>query len=272
MQNISNYRNRPSALRETAKTLIPRSLYVIMKSQLAGNMAFDGHTPSAEERKNSEDSRMLCGKIERQLQSCKVNEIPMLISCYDILFMIGNRRMPDRNAFDFYKKRVIDAWKRGDKTIEESEVFGLIATEATFHPDTASAEYVKIYKSIKNRWLDTLFKFNRFPEVMTKENYERLALIMRDDLEISFGADSAKMKQRWYEANKVNDLTGLTTSILRSYHRFVTALYPEVLSYDEKLSLEPSILKELTSRTDLDHYTRESYRLSHAFTNAQTNS
>lgn len=265
MQNISNYRNRPSAPRETAKTLISRSLYVIMKSQLVGNMAFDGHTPSAEERKNSEDSRMLCGKIESQLQSCKVNEIPMLISCYDILYMIGNRRMPDKNAFDCHKRRVIDAWKRGDKTIEESEIMGLLAPEVAYHPDTASAEYVKIYKSIKDRWRDTLSKFDRFPEVTTKENYERLALIMRDDLDDHFGANSAKMKQRWYEANKVNDLTGLTTSILRSYHRFASALYPDVLNYDEKLSLESSILKELTTRPDLDHYTRESYRLSLAF-------
>lgn len=270
MQTVSNYRNRPSAPRETAEMLTSRSLYVIMKSQLAGNMVFDGHMPSAGEKKNSEESRLLCAKIERQLQSCKVKEIPMLLSCYDIIFMIGNRRMPDRNAFDCHKRRVIDAWKRGDKSIEESDVFGLLTPEVAYHPETANAEYVKIYRSIEDRWLDTLSKFDRFPEVTTKENYERLALLMRGNLEYRFDSDSAKMKQRWYEVNKVNDLTTLTTSILRSYHRFVSALYPDVLSYDEKLALETAIFKELSIHPDLDHYTRESYRLS--LTSTQTNS
>ncbi len=113
--------------KETTELLASRTQYVIIKAQLAGNMVFDGHTQTAEERNNADECRMLCSKVERQLQSCNANEIPILLSCYDSLYMVGYRRMPDGNLSNRYKHRVIEAWKRGDKTIEESDIFSLIA-------------------------------------------------------------------------------------------------------------------------------------------------
>lgn len=261
MQTITEYRNKPRVPRETPDMLASRAQYLIMKSQMAGNMVFDGHTPTAEEKQNAEESGRLCDKIERQLQYCKAYEIPVLVSCYNILYMVGNRRMPDRNILDCHKRRVVDAWKRGDKTIEESDVFGLIAPEAAYQSETASPEYVRIYRTIKDRWLDTLSKFNRFPDVTTKENYERLALVMRESLDDRFGADSAKMKRKWYTANRLDDLTLLTTTILRAYRQFVTALFPAVLTYDRMTRLDRAVLRALTSRPDLHPYDRQAYRL-----------
>lgn len=113
--------------RETTEMLASQTQYIIMKAQLVGNMVFDGHTQTAEEKKIAEECRLLGSKVERQLQSYKVNEIPILLSCYDSLYMVGYRRMPDGNLSDQYKRCVIDAWKRGDKTIAESDVFELIA-------------------------------------------------------------------------------------------------------------------------------------------------
>lgn len=261
MQTITEYRNKPRVPRETPDMLASRAQYLIMKSQMAGNMMFDGHTPTAEEKQNAEESVRLCDKIERQLQYCKANEIPVLISCYNILFMVGNRRMPDRAILDRHKRRVVDAWKRGDRTIEESDVFGLIAPDAAYHPETANAEYVRIYLTMKDRWLDTLSKFNRFPDVTTAENYERLALVMRESLDNRFGADSAKMKRKWYTANRIDDLTPLTTTILRAYRQFVTALFPAVLTYDRMTRLDRAVLRALTSRPDLDPFDRQAYQL-----------
>lgn len=247
--------------KETTELLASRTQYVIMKAQLAGNMVFDGHAQTAEERNNADECRKLCCKVECQLQSCNANEIPILLSCYDSLYMVGYRRMPDGNLTNRYKRRVIEAWKRGDKTIEESDVFGLIAFDCAYPSANSDSEYVSLYRSIKEKWLDTLTKFDRFVGVTTKESYERLVLITRENLDNRFGADSSKMKRRWYKANKVSDLSILTTTILSTYRRFISTLSPEVLTHDEQISIDILILKELSSRPDLYPYARDAYRL-----------
>lgn len=247
--------------KETTELLASRTQYIIMKAQLAGNMVFDGHAQTAEERNNADECRMLCSKVERQLQSCKANEIPILLSCYDSLYMVGYRRMPDGNLSNRYKRRVIEAWKRGDKTIEESDIFSLIAFDCAYPSANSDSEYVSLYRSIKDKWLDTLSKFDRFVGVTAKENYERLVLITRENLDNRFGADSSKMKRKWYNANKVSDISTLTTTILSTYRRFISTLYPEVLTHSGQLSLDTLILKELSSRPDLGPYARDAYRI-----------
>lgn len=260
MQVTTDYKKQREP-KETTERLASRTQYIIMKAQLAGNMVFDGHAQTAEERNNADECRMLCSKVERQLQSCKINEIPILLSCYDFLYMVAYRRMPTGNLSNRYKRRVIEAWKRGDKTIEESDIFSLIAFDCAYSYDDSCSEYVSLYRSIKENWLHSLSKFDRFPDVSTKENYERLTLIMRENLDSRFDAESSKMKRKWYNANKVSDLSSLTTTILSTYRRFISTLSPEVLPISEQLSLDTLILNELSSRSDLDPYAREAYRL-----------
>lgn len=240
---------------ETTELLTSRSLYAAMKAQNAGNMVFDGHLPTAEEKSNADECRMLCDKIDHHLRFCHVNEIPLLLSCHYILYLIGYSRMPDLQKMDQYKLSVVNAWQNGDNTIEESDVFELLSNGA-FQKNTDS-EYVMIYQSLKTAWLGTLQKFNRFPDATAEENYERLALTMQERL----GQDSAKLKRQWYAANKASNLSLLSTAILRSYLRFVSALYPDVLRFDEQTTLKNSVLKELSSRPDLDSYAREAYSL-----------
>jgi hypothetical protein len=254
---------------EATELLVDHVQYILAKAQLAGNMVFDGHVPSSEEKRNAEECRLLYDKVERRLQSCKVNEIPALLGCYDFLYMIGYRRMPSGNLADRCKRRMIDAWKRSDKAIEESDVFGLIAFDGAYSAGNTGREYTILYRSIKDRWLDTLSKFDRFPDVTTKENYERLALIMRENIDSRFGADSVKMKRKWYDANKASDLSNFSTTILSTYRRFVSAMYPDVLTHDEQLTLDTLILKELSSRHDVTPYAREAYSIAFALNTIQ---
>lgn len=225
MQVTTDYKKQREP-KVTTELLASRTQYIIMKAQLADNMVFDGHAQTAEERNNADECRKLCCKVERQLQSCNANEIPILLSCYDSLYMVGYRRMPDGNLSNQYKRRVIDAWKRSDKIIEESDVFGLIAFDCAYSYGNSCSGYVSLYRSIKEDWLDTLTKFDRFVGVTTKENYERLNLIMRENLDNRLGTDSTKMKRKWYNANKVSDLSTLTTPLLSSYRRFISTLSP----------------------------------------------
>ena len=48
---------------EDIKSMMAYAHYLIMKAQLAGNLCFDGHKPTAEEDRVAEECRLLCRKI-----------------------------------------------------------------------------------------------------------------------------------------------------------------------------------------------------------------
>lgn len=241
--------------------LSAQSLCVIMRSQNDGNMIFNGHNPSVRERNNAEESRRLCGRIERQLLHSPANEIAILLSSHNILHAIGYGRMPEPAFTDRYRRLAIGAWKDGDTRIEESDIFGLIILDSAYLPGKADSECAALHQSLKTKWLETLSKYGRYPDATTKENYERLAFIMRENIDRHFNENAAEIKRKWYEANRINDLAMFSTTILRTYRRFITSLYPDVLTYKEQLALDNRVLEELITRHDLNPYYREAYRI-----------
>lgn len=248
--------------KETIEMLVDQVRYILAKAQIDGNMVFDGHAPSTKEKHNAEECRRLSRKVESSLHTCKANEISTLLGSYEFLYMIGHHRMPDADFVDTHKRRVIDAWKQGDKTIEESDVFGLIAFEGAHPTPTTNREYISLYRTIKDRWLNTLAKFDRYPGVTANENYERLALIMRENLDDRFGSDTATKKRHWYEVNKVSDLSTLTTTLLATYRRFIASLPSGIITPSSHHALDTLILKTLSTRPDLTPPARASYSLS----------
>lgn len=145
------------------KSLTAYSHYLVMRAQLSGNLCFDGHKPSEEERRIVEQCQLLIGKISCILDVCQLNEVPDLIEYYDILYRIGNQCTPDSSFIRGHKLRVFKAWKAGYRRIEESQVFGIIAPQVTYHPETADRAYFTTYQSIKQKWKATLGKYDRFP-------------------------------------------------------------------------------------------------------------
>lgn len=239
--------------------------WLAMRGQLAGNFCIDGHGASEEETLVVEECRMLCENVSKHLNYCKVNEMPDLLECYDTAYRIGYKRLPNSDFINRHKRRVLRAWKAGDRSIEESSVFGIVATEVSCRPEKVDREYLNAYLSIKEKWLATLLKHNYFPKVPAYENYQRLSLIMRENLDQDLGNKADVAKRRWYEHNRVDNLSTLGTTILRSYRRFIDSLYPSLLDFDEKLNLDNRILTELTTRTDLDPYDCEAFRLALEF-------
>lgn len=239
--------------------------WLVMRGQLAGNLRFDGHSATAEETLVAEKCRKLCDRISRYLAVCKENEIPELIECYDIAYRVGNRRMPDNAFIDRHKRRVLKAWKSGDRSIEESSVFGIVAPEVSYHPEKADKEYVRAYLQIKEKWLATLIRHNYFPNVTAYENYQRLALIMRESLDKELGYDADNVKHGWYKRNRIEELSTLGSMILRSYRSFTGSLYPAMLDFDEKMDIDNRIISELSTRPDLDPYDREAFRMALEF-------
>lgn len=249
-------------------SLTAYSHYLVMKAQLAGNMYYDGHAPSGAEREIAEQCRSLCGRIARRLTECRENEIPELLESYDVACRLGNNCAPDVRFIDSYKRRVFDAWKSGHGDVSESQVFGVIAPYVSCRSGKVVKEYVSAYTSIKDRWVATLIRHNRFPDTTAYESYRRLALLTRCDLEGYFNGssrDAVEAKRRWYAENRVSDLTTIGTLILRAYRSFVSSLNPDVLDFGEMMELDSNILAELATRPDLDPYDREAFRLALEF-------
>lgn len=247
------------------RSITAYSHWLVMKAQTAGNLRFDGHTATMEEKLVAEQCRTLCDKISHRLAVSKGNDIPYLLECYDIAYRVGNRRMPDNAFIDRYKRRVLKAWKSGDRSIEESSVFSIVAHEAKYRPNEADKEYIGIYQTIKRKWIDTLVKHDRFQMVTAYKNYQRLALIMLENIDKELGSKACDAKRRWYEHNRVEDLKTLGSMILRSYRRFISSLLPTVLDFDEKMTLDNLILSELSTRPDLNPYDREAFRMALEF-------
>lgn len=238
--------------------------YLLMKGQLAGNLIFDGHKPSAEERMIAKQARSLADSIQRSLRACGPNEIAELLECYDMACRMGYGEMPGEDFIVRQKLRIFSAWKSGKGQIEESVIFDLAGTEVRYHRDKAGAGYLNAYQKIKEKWLFTLLRDNRFTDATTYENYQRLALMMHENFNGTINnVEAAKLK--WYEHNKVEDFTTLSTQILRSYRRFASALFPSVIGYNEQLELDNRILAELITRADLNAYDREAFRLALKF-------
>lgn len=262
MQTASRTTVRPTINRvEDVKSIMAYCHYLIMKAQLLGNLSFDGHKPTAQEKHLAEQCRQMCEKITCKLSVCRLSEITELLDFYDICYRIGNKTLPDKTFINLQKKRVFKAWKAGDKEISESMIFGIVAPTASYHRGTVDRDYVIAYQSLKEKWISTLKKYARFPDATTYENYQRLALIMRENLERELGNDGDTAKRLWYERNRIDDLTTLGTTILRSYRRFVCYLFPDVLDYEDVTFLDIRILTELSTRADLHTHDRQAFGL-----------
>lgn len=144
-------------------------------------------------------------------------------------------------------------------------MFGIVAPEVSYHLERVDREYVSAYLSIKEKWISTLKKYNRFPEVTTYENYQRLALMMHENLDKELGNNSGRVKHKWYELNKIDDFSTVGSVLLCSYRRFVSSLFPVVFDFDTQLELDNSILSELSIRTDLSPYDRQAFAMALEF-------
>lgn len=252
---------------DSAASLVADTHYLIMKGQLAGNLVLDGHKATSEERDIAKKLQELSERLARRLSVCKENEIADLLECYDLAYRIGFQRLPDKDFVSRHKDRIVKAWKAKRGHVEESSVFGAIASDVNYPTGYPNKDFAAAYKSILGNWISTLLKHGTFPAVSSYEKYQRLAMIMRENLDgIVVGA--RELKERWYRVNKVDDLSSLGSYILRSYRHFVTSLPTSVIDFKENITLTNRILRELSTRPDLPPHDREAFRLALDFTKA----
>lgn len=254
-----------------------------MKGQLAGNTKLYEHKATKEELGIAGECRDCSDKIARRLSICKETEISDLLKCYDLVYRIGYKKIPDSRFIVRCKDRAFKAWKSGKANIEESRIIDMIASDAKYYPEAAGKGWSNAYTSIMWRWVDTLKTHGTFPDTTSYEKYQRLSIIMfrnidsyihngipytksgnRGNRHIDTDEDirtSEDYKHIWYDHNKVKDIRVLPSQVLRSYRRFISSLPTDILGCDESMNLDTHILTELSTRTDLDPYDREAFRL-----------
>lgn len=247
------------------KEIIGYGHWLIMRGQHAGNFIFNGHTPTVEERDIARDLQELSVLIKKRLATCKPEEVTLLLDCYDITYRIGVKESPAPEFIDRYRKRVLNSWQEGNGDIEESSVYSLLSPIKIRNCSPQDKkQYETAWQTIREKWIKTLAGSSYFYDATSYENYQRLALLMRENLTDCFNGDSVraeKAKHGLYDYNKVEDLSTLGSQILRSYRLFVSSLFPDVLAYDEMMALDNNILLELSNRPDIDPYDRKAFLL-----------
>ncbi len=276
---------------ESVEDLLAKSHYMVAKCQVDGNLTFDGHSKTTEELDNESRCRSLCLRIEKALAECAPEEITGLLEMYEVLYRIGYASQPSQSfalsngstdtapsqSFMLSTRfvdtahlqsfmaeqynRVYSAWRSGNRNIQESHVYPLLKRSINGRP------FAQVM--LKN-WIKTLLKHNRFPNVTTHENYRRLTIVMRENidrlvcadshlLQFASGTTGVELKRNWYEANRVDDLSTLSTPLLKSYRTFIVSLFPSVFTYKEQQELDAEILRLLNARPDTNYWDKKAY-------------
>lgn len=241
------------------------SHYLVMKSQLIGLTTTDSHKPTAEERELQSEIRNACVRMTKELPYCTANDIASLTGFYSLLYTIGYRRMPETSLLEKQRDRLLRLWTAGDKTIAESDIYGMLSDLMKNPTNSFSPITRQAFNRLRESWVTTLKRHNSFPETTTYERYRRLALIMRDNVDFYYGGDCSAAKEKWYDNNRITEFNGVSTKILTAYRQFICSLFPAVLGSAEMKKLEVSVLKEIVTRKDLDAYDRKAYQLALAF-------
>lgn len=234
--------------------------YLLMKAQLAGNTTPAIRPPSDETLAIAAQCRALSDELQRRLNKCSEADAAILLECYGMTYLIGYGHTPDNDYIIRQQQRIFTAWQSGNKRIDDSAVFGILASEMLQRGPGAPPEHITTYLAIKDQWIATLLEHNRFADTTVCENYRRLTLIMRENLD-GYCKNQRAIKRRWYEHNRTDNLTALDTHALQSYRNLACALTPAVLSAKAWQTLDRRILSELTGRPDLNPYAREAFRL-----------
>lgn len=236
-----------------------------MKGQNIGLTTIDGHRPTAEEIEVRNEIRRTCDRMAKALSGCTANEIAGLAGSYSIIYTMGYHKLPEASFLDRQRDRLLRCWTAGDKSIEESDVYGMLSDSMRSPLTAMSPLHMQALSNLRKRWIMTLKKYDSFPDTDTYERYRRLALIMKDNVDSYFEGDSTAAKKAWFKKNKIAELSTVGTMILTAYRQFICSLFPAVLSSSKMTKLDISVLKELVTRKDLNEYDRKAYQMALAF-------
>ena len=241
------------------------SHYLAMKGQLMGLTTIDGHKPTLEEMEVRKEICRTCERMAKTMSACTANEIAGLTGYYSLLYTMGYHRLPETSILDRQRDRLLNYWMAGDKSIQESDVYGMLVDSVRNPMAAVPTLHRQALGKLRESWTCTLKKYGSFPKATAYERYRRLSLIMKDNLDSYFDGEGSVVKEEWFEKNRITDFSTVSTKILTAYRQFIRSLFPAVLGSDEMTELDISVLRELVTRRDLDYYDKKAYELALAF-------
>lgn len=204
-------------------SLISQARQLLSRYQAAGGGNPDGHRPSLEERAAAIEVRDLADRIAAMLPTADADSLDTLVDLHDILYRMGYYRAPSTELHSAARQRFVNAWLHGDKRISATRVAALVAKQIHRNQDGVSQKMLDWYCRTMGDWCSQLSYADRFADIPPAENYNRLTIMLNENLWAYIPGDQTSAKRRWINANTVSDPSALSPAVRDAYDSFIQA-------------------------------------------------
>lgn len=205
-----------------------------------------------------------CAAVKNNLMGAPLRYIGMLVDRFAITHRTINGVSPSCNFLRNVRLGAVKRWVNGDKEVSLTDIMQLLKAEVYGDMRSLDSKYCMFYFGQINEWVNELQWKGFFPGIGTAEIYQRLHILMSEDLvgQFGFGPSENQAKHRWASIYKIPDISTLDTPSLKQY-------IPFALASSRISNLSPALQKEeyihlfteLASRPDLNPFFREAIHL-----------
>lgn len=202
------------------------------------------------------------GIVESKTSALTLADIPGLLASYDFLYRICN----GTPCCDYLKRirlAAVQRWLNGDKSISSTDVALMIADEMKRDMRGLDGRYSTYYFRTEEQWVDELACHGRFMNLPLREVYDRLRLLLNQDLFAYLNSkEQQRFKRKWVETNKLTDLSTIDIPAHWAYIGFIrTATHLGYNECEDEQSQYFQLLSILASRPDLHPFYKDAIRI-----------
>lgn len=203
-------------------SLISQSRQLLSRYQAAGGLT-DGHRPSVEEQTAAIEVRDLADSIAAMMPTADPDSLDTLMDLHDILHRMGYYRAPSPELHSAARRRFVDAWLHGDKRISATRVAALVGKQIRHNQADLPPKMIDWYCQTMGDWCSQLSYADSFADIPPVENYNRLTIMLNENLWAYIPGDQTSAKRRWINANTVSDPSTLSPAVRDAYDSFMHA-------------------------------------------------
>lgn len=204
-------------------SLISQARQLLSRYQTAGGGKIDGHRASVEEQTAAIEVRDLADSIAAMMPTADPDSLDTLMDLHDILHRMGYYRAPSPELHSAARRRFVDAWLHGDKRISATRVATLVAKQIRHNQADLPPKMIDWYCRTMSDWCSQLSYADSFADIPPVENYNRLTIMLNENLWAYIPGDQTSAKRRWINANTVSDPSTLSPAVRDAYDSFMHA-------------------------------------------------
>ncbi|GEM_PF-2602903 len=204
-------------------SLISQARQLLSRYQTAGGGKIDGHRASVEEQTAAIEVRDLADSIAAMMPTADPDSLDTLMDLHDILHRMGYYRAPSPELHSAARRRFVDAWLHGDKRISATRVATLVAKQIRHNQADLPPKMIDWYCRTMGDWCSQLSYADSFADIPPVENYNRLTIMLNENLWAYIPGDQTSAKRRWINANTVSDPSTLSPAVRDAYDSFMHA-------------------------------------------------